>query len=110
MPKHDFFKLMGAVKESLAREYERIRARSREDSGTAGDQTEEDWAAILRNWLPANYTVVTKGRILFEDGTASPQVDVLVLNPSYPRGLGSEKYIFSGGIVAAFECKLTLRK
>jgi hypothetical protein len=110
MKKHDFFNLMGAVKESLARDYERIRARSRDDPGTAGDQAEEDWAAILRNWLPANYTVVTKGRILFEDGTSSPQMDVLVLSPSYPRGLSTEKYIFSGGVVAAFECKLTLRK
>jgi hypothetical protein len=37
-------------------------------------------------------------------------MDVLVLTPSYPKGLGSEKYLFSGGVVAAFECKLTLRK
>jgi hypothetical protein len=107
--KHDFFKLMSAVKESLSSDYSRIRARSREDPGTAGDQAEEDWAEILRNWLPANYRVVTKGRILFEDGSSSPQVDVLVLTPSYPRGLGNEKYVFAGGVVAAFECKLTLR-
>ena len=37
-------------------------------------------------------------------------MDILVLNPSYPRGLGKEKYVFSGGVVAAFECKLCLRK
>jgi hypothetical protein len=37
-------------------------------------------------------------------------MDVLVLSPSYPHGLSTEKYIFSGGVVAAFECKLTLRK
>jgi len=100
---------MSGVKESLARDYSRIRARSHDDPGTAGDQAEEDWAEILSNWLPANYRVVTKGRILFEDGTSSPQVDVLVLTPSYPRGLGNEKYVFAGGVVAAFECKLTLR-
>jgi hypothetical protein len=47
---------------------------------------------------------------LFEDGTSSPQVDVLVLKPSYPLGLRHEKYILVGGVVAAFECKLTLRK
>jgi hypothetical protein len=34
---------------------------------------------------------------------------VLVLKPSYPYGLRSEKYVFSGGVIAAFECKLTLR-
>jgi hypothetical protein len=58
MKKHDFFNLMGAVKESLARDYDRTRARSRDDPGTAGDQAEEDWAAIFRNWFPANYTVI----------------------------------------------------
>jgi hypothetical protein len=108
--KHDFFKLMSAVKESLRRDYARIRQRSREDPGTAGDQAEEGWAEILRNWLPATYRVVTKGRLLFEDGTSSPQVDILVLTPSYPRALGNEKYVFAGGVVAVFECKLTLRK
>jgi len=109
LKKHDFFKLMSAVKESLNRAYLRIRARSKEDPGTAGDQAEEDWAEILRDWLPANYRIVTKGRILFEDGSSSPQVDILVLTPSYPRGLANEKYVFAGGVVAAFECKLTLR-
>jgi len=107
---HDFFKLMAAVRDSLASAYERIRSRSNEDPGTAGDQAEEDWAEILRNWLPAHYKVVTKGRILFEDGTSSPQVDILVLHPSYPRGLSREKYVFSGGVLAAFECKLCLRR
>ena len=110
MQKHDFFKFMDDVKRSLAADYHRIRDRSHEDPGTAGDQAEEDWAQVLRNWLPALYPVVTKGRILFEDGSASPQVDVLVLKPSYPLALRSEKYFFCGGVVAAFECKLTLRK
>jgi hypothetical protein len=100
---------MSAVKESLNSAYLRIRARSKDDPGTAGDQAEEDWAEILRDWLPATYRIVTKGRILFDDGSSSPQVDLLVLTPSYPRGLGNEKYVFAGGVVAAFECKLTLR-
>jgi hypothetical protein len=34
---------------------------------------------------------------------------LLVLKPSYPLGLRKDKYIFSGGVLAAFECKLTLR-
>ncbi len=109
MKKHDFFKLMSAVKESLNSAYLRIRTRSKDDPGTAGDQAEEDWAEILRDWLPATYRIVTKGRILFDDGSSSPQVDVLVLTPSYPKGLGNEKYVFAGGVIAAFECKLTLR-
>jgi hypothetical protein len=110
MERHDFFKLLAGVNETLAGDYKRIRRRSSEDPGTAGDQAEEDLAELFRNWLPATYPVITKGRILFEDGTSSPQVDVLVLKPSYPLGLRHEKYILAGGVVAAFECKLTLRK
>jgi hypothetical protein len=110
MERHDFFKLMAAVNEPLAGDYRRIRRRTLDDPGTAGDQAEEDWAEIFRSWLPATYPIITKGRILFDDGSSSPQVDVLVLKPSYPLGLRHEKYILVGGIVAAFECKLTLRK
>jgi uncharacterized protein DUF6602 len=109
MERHDFFKLLASVNETLARDYHRIRQRSAEDPGTAGDQAEEDWAEILRNWLPATYPIITKGRLLFEDRTSSPQVDLLVLKPSYPLGLRREKYILVGGVVAAFECKLTLK-
>jgi hypothetical protein len=107
--KHDFFELMDSVRKNLAADYARIAARVGIDPGTAGDQAEESWAEFLRNWLPAEYPVVTKGRILFADGTSSPQVDILILRPSYPLGLRHQKYVFAGGVVAAFECKLTVR-
>lgn len=100
---------MSSLKQQVAADYERIRQRSREDPGTAGDEAEETWAALLRNWLPAGFPVVTKGRILTADGLASPQVDVLVLRPSYPLALRDKKHYFAGGVLAAFECKLTLR-
>jgi hypothetical protein len=108
--KHDLFKFMSSVRGSMQETYSRITARSAEDPGTAGDQAEESWAAVLREWLPSNYHVVTKGRILAPDGRASPQVDVLVLVPSYPLRLLTEKFYFAGGVAAAFECKLTMRK
>jgi hypothetical protein len=107
--KHDFFQHMASLRQAIARDYEVVTKRSKEDPGTAGDQAEEQWAEILRNWLPATFPVITKGRILFEDRSASPQVDVLVLKPSYPLALRKQKHIFSGGVLAAFECKLTLR-
>lgn len=107
--KHDFFHLMASVRAEIAHDYKIVKMRSRDDPGTAGDQVEEQWAGILRKWLPATYPVITKGRILFEDQDSSPQVDVLVLKPSYPIALRDQKYIFSGGVLAAFECKLTLR-
>jgi len=36
-------------------------------------------------------------------------MDVLILSPSYPECLLDKKLYLAGGIVAAFECKLTLR-
>lgn len=92
----------------IAAEYERIYRRSTEDPGTAGDQGEENWAELLRQWLPPNYQLVTKGRILFPDGTATPQIDVLVLRATYPLRLLTKKLYLSSGVVAAFECKNTL--
>lgn len=93
----------------IAAEYDRIRARTLEDPGTAGDEGEENWAALLRNWLPESYRVVTKGRVLGVDGAASPQVDVLVLRPSYPRRLVDKKVYLVSGVAGVFECKTTLR-
>ncbi len=106
---HDLLDFMSRVTSEMSSEYERIQKRASEDPGTAGDQGEENWAALLREWLPAPYQVVTKGRILSELGVASPQVDVLVLHPYYPRYLLDKKLYLAGGVVAAFECKITLK-
>ncbi|MCC4320030.1 DUF6602 domain-containing protein [Streptomyces solisilvae] len=91
-------------------EYERISARSAEDPGTAGDEGEENWANILRSWLPSSVHVVTKGRLLCADGSTSHQVDVLVLSESYPAGLLNKKMYLASEVLAVFECKLNLKK
>jgi hypothetical protein len=57
----------------------------------------------------ADYRVVTKGRILSHEGAAGPQVDVLVLHPNYPPFLVNKKLYLASGVLAAFECKLTLK-
>ena len=44
----------------IAAEYDRIQKRATEDPGTAGDQGEENWAKLLREWLPRTYEVVIK--------------------------------------------------
>ena len=62
---------MSSIKDSMAAEYERIRKRVLEDLGTAGDQGVESWRSFLANWLPANYPIVTKGRILNDKGITS---------------------------------------
>ena len=35
----------------MASEYQRIRARATEDPGTAGDEGEENWAQLFREWF-----------------------------------------------------------
>ena len=106
---HDIHSFLKSTQKDLENEYQRILKRATEDPGTAGDQGEENWATLLKNWLPPYFHVVTKGRILTESGYASPQIDVLVLHPSYPRILLDKKLYLAGGVAAAFECKITLK-
>ena len=107
---HELIDFFRNANEDIDREYKRIRKRTLEDPGTAGDQGEENWAHVLKMWLPPYFQVVTKGRILGDNGETSPQIDVLVLSPEYPKQLIDCKLYLAGGVVAAFECKLTLRK
>ncbi|WP_156954285.1 DUF6602 domain-containing protein [Paraburkholderia acidipaludis] len=106
---HDLHVFMSQVTEEMASEYRRIFSRAPDDPGTAGDEVEENWAKLLREWLPPHYHVRTKGRLLGYDGTMSPQIDVVVLKPSYPTKLLDKKIWLAQGVAAAFECKTTLR-
>ena len=106
---HDLKDFMRQLSNEMAAEYDRIQKRATEDPGTAGDQGEENWAELLRGWLPRNYEVVTKGRIISQDGRPGPQVDVLVLKSIYPEKLLNKKLYLAAGVAAAFECKLTLK-
>jgi len=103
---HDYMRHRTAEIQS---EYERIQKRSSEDAGTAGDNGEENWKETFEKWLPPMYRVVTRGRIMNTKGECGPQVDVLVLSPWYPDHLLNKKEYLEGGVIAAFECKLTLR-
>lgn len=99
---------MDQVTCEMASEYERIYENAASDPGTAGDEGEENWATLFREWLPPTYHVQTKGRLIGHDGRLSPQVDVLILRPSYPKKLLEKKIWLAGGVIAAFECKNTL--
>lgn len=109
MKSNDLIDFMNSATQEIESEYLRIQKRATEDPGTAGDQGEENWATLLRNWLPSNFQIVTKGRILSEKGIASPQVDIIVLQPEYPKHLLDKKLYLAGGVLAAFECKVTLK-
>ena len=110
MPSNDLFDFMKRVTDELSSEYVRIQKRSVENSGTAGDQGEENWADLLRSWLPPIFRVVTKGRIMNEEGIVSGQMDVIVLDETYPKFLVDKKLYLAGGIAAVFECKNTLKR
>lgn len=106
---HDLHDYMLQMSAAMQAEYTRIRRTARKDPGTAGDEGEENWADLLRNWLPPAYRVVTKGQLLAADGRLSPQLDIIVLKPSYPPFLASKKKYLAAGVAAVFECKLTLK-
>lgn len=106
---HDLYDFMQQISAEMSAEYDRIQKRATEDPGTAGDQGEENWAALLRDWLPRNYEVVTRGRIISQEGDTSPQIDVLVLKSSYPKKMLNKKLYLAAGVAAAFECKTTLK-
>ncbi len=106
---HDLHDFMRQTSDEITLEYNRIQKRANEDPGTAGDQGEKNWEEVLRGWLPSTYKVVTKGRIINQDGQTSPQVDVLVLKDVYPEKLLDKKLYLAAGVAAAFECKTTLK-
>ena len=108
---HDLHDFMRQLTNKMFANYNLIQKRATEDPGTAGDQGEENWAELLRGWLPRTYEVVTEGRIISQDGETSPQVDVLVLKSIYPKQLIDEgqKMYLAAGVAAAFECKTTLK-
>lgn len=109
MQSNDLVDFIKSASTQISDEYARIQKRATEDPGTAGDQGEENWATLLRNWLPTTFQIVTKGRILGYEGAASPQVDIIILQPEYPKHLLDKKLYLAGGVLAAFECKLTLK-
>ena len=108
-PDHELRAFLDQDLAEISSEYSRIRKHASEDPGTAGDEGEENWASLLRHWLPPTYQVVTKGRMLSAAGVRSPQLDVLVLSPSYPKRLLDKKVYLASGVLAAFECKTTLK-
>lgn len=110
MKQHDLFDFFKNANNEISKEYERICRRTIEDPGTAGDQGEANWKRLLEMWLPPYFHVVNKGRIIGDTGETSPQIDLLVLSPEYPKQLIDCKQYLAGGVVAAFECKTTLKR
>ncbi len=58
---HDLVDFMRHVTAEMSYEYARIQRRTGEDPGTAGDQGEENWATLLRDWLPRSVSEKGQG-------------------------------------------------
>ena len=58
--RHELRQFLEQVSNEMAAEYRRIYGRAAEDPGTAGDEGEENWAKLLREWLPASLHVEAK--------------------------------------------------
>jgi len=88
--------------------YDYLQSVVKQDPGTAGGEGEAEFADFLRKYLPKNIEVSIGGQIILEDGSHSPQID-LILTEDIPSALAG-KYIPHEYVVAAFEVKLTLEK
>lgn len=106
---HELLDQMQQLTQQLQHEYDMIQKRSKDDPWTAWDQWEESRAEVLRNRLPQDYHVETKGKLINEDWVTSPQIDIIVLYPFYPKYLLKFKLYHTFGVAAVFECKNTLR-
>ena len=62
LTEHDLHQYMRGITDGLAAAYERIRRRTSEDPGTAGDQGEEDWGALFSANGSSSYDWITCGR------------------------------------------------
>ena len=106
---NDLIDFMLSLQKQMGDEYERISKRAKNNASHAGNEGELNWEKILSNWLPSDYHIVTKVKLMNEIGEMSPEVDIAVLRPFYPKALLEKKLILTAGVVAAFEVKNTLK-
>lgn len=94
----------------LREERDKFKVTSNANPDSAGESTEDVFAALIRKIIPDEFKVVTRARIEFEDPKDSPQLDLVILKPGGEKRLNNLKSYPRSSVLAAFECKLTLRK
>lgn len=94
----------------LREERNKIKATSQPNPDSAGERTEDVFAELVRKLIPDKFKVVTRARIEFDDPKDSPQLDLVILKPGGEKRLNDLKSYPISSVLAAFECKLTLRK
>lgn len=94
----------------LREERNKFKATSHSNPDSAGERTEDIFAELVRKLIPDEFRVVTRARIEFDDPRDSPQLDLVILKPGGEKRLNDLKSYPISSVLAAFECKLTLRK
>lgn len=105
--KHPLSDYFADMQQKMQMHYERIRDNhSRRDPGIAGDKGETNWKQLFQDWFP-QFNYMTKVSLVDTKGVQSPEVDLVILRPDFPRPLLENKEVIIDAVVAAFECKLT---
>lgn len=100
--------MLGKSRDNLADHYEYLQSVVKLDTGNAGAEGEHEFSTFLKHFLPNDIGVHVGGKIILEDGTHSPQLD-LILTKDLPSALEG-KYFPHEYVIAAFEVKMTLEK
>ncbi|BCF89099.1 DUF6602 domain-containing protein [Paraburkholderia largidicola] len=74
-----------------------------------GKENELLWVEFFRKIIPNEFAIVHGGRIIGPDGEPWPQLDILILRPGAEKRLDAHGYYPSSTVLAAFECKLSLK-
>lgn len=80
---------------------------------TIGDDSEANWARVLREFLPGRYGVA-KGHVMDSRGATSDQIDLLVYDSQYTPLLaqtsGGDMFVPAEAVYAVFEVKQEMSK
>lgn len=80
---------------------------------TIGDDSEANWARVLREFLPARYGVA-KGQVMDSEGSISDQIDLLIYDAQYTpllaKSANGDLFVPAEAVYAVFEVKQEMNK
>jgi hypothetical protein len=100
--------LLEEQESSISSQRRHLRNFSKLNPSSVGSRGEEVWIKFFELFLPDGYTVVQTAHLIDRDNAGSPQIDILILKPGYPKIMINEGYYPLESVLAGFECKLSL--